>query len=152
MSKPDDDPALVDTLKGDKAKRIGSAHGEGTEEADSTGYARDISPGGLTPAGGTESRTANSGLTGKARIHPSRILETRKRGYGIGGGYERPYRKERPSLKDSETEYGPLPHAGYYGTGAADRPFKKGQAGFTNELEWYKPQFGERTSGYDKKK
>ena len=52
----------------------------------------------------------------------------------------------------SQRMYGPLPHAGYYGAGAGPRPFKKGQAGFSNELSWYRLQYGEKTSGYEKRK
>jgi hypothetical protein len=136
----------------DKAKRLGAAHGEGTDQTDDEGYGRDIGPGGLSSQDGSEARTSNSGLSRKTGAHPSRLLEARKRGYGIGGGYERPYRKERAHTGDNATElYGPLPHAGYYGDGTIARPFKRGQAGFSNELEWYKSQYGERTSGYEKK-
>jgi hypothetical protein len=150
---PKDDLELHKTLEKDKAKRLGAGHGEGTENADSQGYARDIRPEGFSTQEGSESRTSNSGLRRNTGGHPSRLLGARKRGYGIGGGYERPYRKERVHTGDSATElYGPLPHAGYYGDGTMDRPFKRGQAGFSNELEWYKSQYGERTSGYEKKK
>ena len=66
--------------------------------------------------------------------------------------YERPYRKERPLPADSDKElYGPIPHAGYYGTGVGARPFKRGEAGFSDELSWYRSQYGEKTSGYEKK-
>jgi hypothetical protein len=135
----------------DKALRIGSAHGEDTVEEEVTGYARDI--GGNADGQATMSRVQNSGLSKTKGQHPSRSLELRKRGYGIGGGYERPYRKERSEAKDSRKElYGPLPHAGYYGAGTSVRPFKVGQAGFGDELEWYRSQYGEKTSGYEKKK
>ena len=79
--------------------------------------------------------------------HPSRDLGLRARGYGIGGGYERPYQKRTtPSHKPGEV-YGPLPHSGYYGGGAETKRFKQGQAGFTSELSWYAHQYGEETSG-----
>ena len=84
--------------------------------------------------------------------HPSRNLLARSRGFGIGGGYERPYRREKPKPADSDNMYGPLPHAGYYGAGADSRPFKRGQAGFSDELSWYRSQYGEKTSGYEKRK
>jgi hypothetical protein len=137
----------------DKALRIGSAHGDQTLEEDATGYARDIGPQGNMGGPDPASRVQNAGL-GKTRgQHPSRSLELRKRGYGIGGGYERPYRKERTQPRDSSKElYGPLPHAGYYGAGTSVRPFKVGQAGFGDELTWYRSQYGENTSGYEKKK
>jgi hypothetical protein len=139
-------------LDKDKAKRLGAGHGEATSDADGKGYARDIGPEGLTSQDGNESRTSNSELVRNTSGHPSRLLRARKRGYGIGGGYERPYRKERAHTGDSPTLlYGPLPHAGYYGDGTMARPFKRGQASFMNELDWYKTQYGERTSGYEKK-
>jgi hypothetical protein len=79
--------------------------------------------------------------------HPSRSLEPRAKGYGIGGGYERPYRKRpRPADRESES-YGPLPHSGYYGAGAQAERFERGQAGYDKELAWYILQYGERTSG-----
>jgi hypothetical protein len=85
--------------------------------------------------------------------HPSRNLTARARGFGIGGGYERPLRKEKTVSADAGGEmYGPLPPAGYYGTGTAARPFERGQAGYTDELAWYRSQYGENTSGYDQKK
>ena len=80
-------------------------------------------------------------------------LELRSRGYGIGGGYERPYRKDKAKKADADEElYGPLPHSGYYGAGESARPFKAGQATFQNEMSWYKKQYGESTSGYEKSK
>jgi hypothetical protein len=82
--------------------------------------------------------------------HPSRSLEPRARGYGIGGAYERPYRDARTTADERELveSYGPLPHSGYYGTGAAGSArFHRGQAGYDKELSWYGPQYGEITSG-----
>src|SRR5437762_9638772 len=82
--------------------------------------------------------------------HPSRSLEPRAKGYGIGGGYERPYRKPlRPADQRSES-YGPVPHSGYYGAGAGDERFERGQAGYNKELSWYGAQYGESTSGRSK--
>ncbi len=79
--------------------------------------------------------------------HPSRSLEPRAKGYGIGGGYERPYRKSlRPGDHRSES-YGPVPHSGYYGAGAGEARFERGQAGYNKELAWYGAQYGESTSG-----
>ena len=89
-----------------------------------------------------ESERRNSSGT-----HPSRSLEPRAKGYGIGGGYERPYRKPlRPADQRSES-YGPVPHSGYYGAGAGDERFERGQAGYNKELSWYGAQYGESTSG-----
>ena len=87
-----------------------------------------------------------------SKRHPSKSLPARNRGFGIGGGYERPYRKEKSKPADSDRVYGPLPHSGYYGAGSAERPFKAGQAGFSEEISWYRSQYGENTSGYGKRK
>lgn len=141
------------TLEDDKLLRIGSSHGDSTDADEKTGYARDIAPEGEGVETGRESRARGAGLSGDAKTHPSRNLQSRSRGFGIGGGYERPYRKERPKTSDNdEGLYGPLPHAGYYGTGMSTRPFKSGQAGFADELSWYRAQYGEKTSGYEKNK
>jgi hypothetical protein len=140
-------------LESDKSLRIGSSHGENTDVDETTGYARDIAPEGQAVVTGREARTRGAGLSGQTKGHPSRNLGSRARGFGIGGGYERPYRKERAKTADSdEGLYGPLPHSGYYGSGVGERPFKRGQAGFTDELSWYRSQYGEKTSGYDKPK
>jgi hypothetical protein len=88
------------------------------------------------------------------RNHPSRVLDLRKNGYGIGGGYERPLKQpEKIKTDNREGLYGPIPTAGYYGggTGTADIRFKVGQAGFRDELPWYRAQYGEET-GLAKKK
>jgi hypothetical protein len=85
--------------------------------------------------------------------HPSRRLELRSRGYGIGGGYERPYRKDKDAQKKAlRGNYGPVPHSGYYGGGTGARRFEVGRAGFGEELDWYKKQYGEETSGYEEGK
>lgn len=88
------------------------------------------------------------GQAGGSKLHPSRSLESRARGFGIAAGYERPYRQktEKPG-KGRKGMYGTLPHAGYYGVGMGARPFCKGQAGFSDELAWYRVQYGEATSG-----
>jgi hypothetical protein len=99
------------------------------------------------------STTNHTGTTGPLKRHPSRNLGPRAKGYGIGGGYERPYKKERAGSKDTRKHlYGPLPHAGYYGTGSAERPFGEGQASFSNEIELFHKQYGERTSGFEDEK
>jgi len=82
--------------------------------------------------------------------HPSRSLEPRAKGYGIGGGYERPYRKPPRSADQRSESYGPVPHSGYYGAGAGDERFERGQAGYNKELSWYGAQYGESTSGRSK--
>src|SRR5690242_9435658 len=75
--------------------------------------------------------------------HPSRNLAPRGRGYGIGGGYERPYRKHPRPADDQQQSYGPVPHSGYYGAGAKTERFERGKAGYNNELSWYAFQYGE---------
>ena len=85
-----------------------------------------------------------------ASAHPSRSLRSRARGYGIAAGYERPYRPKTAAQATSQLdEYGPIPHSGYYGAGDSARPFKRGQAGYNEELLWYPTQYGEKTSGYE---
>lgn len=100
-----------------------------------------------------EPESMNDKLTPKkapsSNSHPSRSLEPRAKGYGIGGGYEKPYHK-RPLPADHRSEsYGPVPHSGYYGAGAgagAER-FERGEAGYSNERSWYDAQYGQNTSG-----
>jgi hypothetical protein len=82
--------------------------------------------------------------------HPSRNLQPRARGYGIGGGFEKPYRKRITPADQRSGSYGPVPHSGYYGAGAGAERFQRGEAGFKKELEWYGPQYGEKTSGQNK--
>ena len=79
--------------------------------------------------------------------HPARSLAPRAKGYGIGGGYEKPYRDRRGPMEDSRNSYGPVPHAGYYGAGAGNERFERGKAGFNAELSWYRAQYGRNTSG-----
>lgn len=138
----------------DKTTRIGSRHGAETKESERSGYAREIGEkAAIEPESDRVARTSNSGLSSTGRLHPSRRLELRAKGYGIGGGYERPYRKDKSKPADDRRElYGPLPHSGYYGTGDSDRPFKVGQASFDEEMDWYRKQYGQKTSGYEEKK
>jgi hypothetical protein len=81
--------------------------------------------------------------------HPARSLAPRAKGYGIGGGYEKPYRERRPVI-DHGNSYGPVPHSGYYGAGAGNERFERGKAGFDAELSWYRAQYGHNTSGSSK--
>lgn len=88
--------------------------------------------------------------TPSSKGHPSRSLESRAKGYGIGGGYEKPYHKHpRPADHRSES-YGPVPHSGYYGAGAGAERFERGQAGYNSERSWYDAQYGQNTSGRSK--
>jgi hypothetical protein len=138
------------SLRDDKSLRIGSSHGKDTEADERTGYARDITPDGQAVETGREARARGAGLSGAAKGHPSKNLDSRSKGFGIGGGYERPYRKAKPKRAENDAGlYGPLPHSGYYGAGLGARPFKKGQAGFADELSWYGSQYGESTSGFE---
>ena len=145
VSGASDEPA---EMAGDKATRLGSAHGEQGKWVEKSGYARDINA--MAEPGG-DSREVRGGASSKSR-HPSRNLSARVKGFGIGGGYERPYRKAKPKPADSSEMYGPLPPGGYYGTGTGARPFERGEAGFDNEIAWYRSQYGENTSGYEKRK
>jgi hypothetical protein len=134
---------------GDQQARIGNSHGEQGKWVEKSGYAHDINA--IDEPGGP-SREVRGGAAGRLR-HPSRNLTARAKGFGIGGGYERPYRKEKAKPADAPGEmYGPLPPGGYYGTGVGARPFERGQAGFDDELSWYRSQYGEKTSGYEKRK
>lgn len=78
--------------------------------------------------------------------HPSRNLDLRKGGYGIGGGYEKPLSRT-PQVSDGNRDdrYGAISHGGYYGAGSTGQPFKVGQATFGKELEWYRKQYCEET-------
>lgn len=84
--------------------------------------------------------------------HPSRSLEARSTGFGIGGGYERPYRKKEKSRADSAKGlYGAIAQTGLYGGDKKAQRFQEGEAGFKEELEWYPKQFGEKTAEKVKK-
>lgn len=95
----------------------------------------------------TQPIKASAASRDRSNVHPSRSLEPRQRGYGIGGGYERPYRQRGAQPENLRESYGPLPHSGYYGSGAGSVRFEIGQAGFKLELPWYAAQYGARTSG-----
>lgn len=148
------EPSGGSRTRKDAASRIGSTHGAETKETEKSGYAREIGEAGSSEAESNRAaRTQNAGLTVAGRVHPSRRLELRAKGYGIGGGYERPYRKEKSKPADDRRElYGPMPHSGYYGMGNSERPFKLGQASFNEEIDWYRTQYGEETSGYEENK
>src|ERR1044072_2649655 len=89
----------------------------------------------------------------KDRInHPSRNLDARSQGFGVAAGYEKPFKKDEARTVDRINDlYGPIPHAGYFGAGIGLRPFKNGQASFSDEMDWYKKQYGENTSGNPEK-
>ena len=144
--KAEDD--IIKETANDKSARIGSSHGEAGKWVEKSGYARDINA--ISEPGGS-SEEVRGGAALRSR-HPSRNLSARAKGFGIGGGYERPYRKEKPKPADTNEMYGPLPPGGYYGTGVGARPFERGQAGFSEEMAWYRSQYGEATSGYEKRR
>ena len=80
--------------------------------------------------------------------HPSRSLTARRNGFGIGGGYERPYKQRQAARADNEAaQYGAIAEGGIFASGKADQRFAIGQAGFKDEQSLYKKQFGEQTSG-----
>lgn len=139
---------LIEETAADKSARLGSSHGEAGKWVEKSGYARDINA--IAEPGGS-SEAVRGGAALKSR-HPSRNLSARAKGFGIGGGYERPYRKEKRKAEDSSEMFGPLPPGGYYGTGVGARPFERGEAGFSEELNWYGAQYGETTVGYQKRK
>jgi len=94
--------------------------------------------------------TANSKETIKGNLnHPSRSLDARSHGFGVAAGWERAYNREEKPLEVTKDVYGPIPHGGYYGAGIGLRPFKKKEASFSEELSWYKAQYGEKTSHYE---
>jgi len=95
----------------------------------------------------SDSTEAKEAETHATNDHPSRNLHPRARGYGIGGGFEKPYRKRITPADQRSGSYGPVPHSGYYGAGAGAERFERGEAGFQRELAWYGPQYGENTSG-----
>ncbi|MFL6214270.1 MAG: hypothetical protein ACJ74J_10315 [Blastocatellia bacterium] len=139
---------VIKETASDKSARIGSSHGEAGKWVEKSGYARDINA--INEPGGS-SEEVRGGAAFQSR-HPSRNLSARAKGFGIGGGYERPYRKEKPKPSDASQEmYGPLPPGGYYGTGIGARLFERGEAGFSDEIDWYRTQYGEATSGYRKR-
>jgi hypothetical protein len=81
--------------------------------------------------------------------HPSRSLASRKKGFGIGGGYEKPRKQGRTvTLIRSPQVYGPIPHQGYYGTTSEDIRFKEGDAGYDEEAPWFNEQYCKITSGF----
>ena len=95
---------------------------------------------------------ATLAASNQGKKHPSRSLEARKRGFGIGGGYERIRgESEKIRIDCKNGLYGPVPHSGYYGGGRSSTRFSIGQAGFRDELSLYPNQFGDETSGYKKK-
>jgi hypothetical protein len=93
-------------------------------------------------------KNKGNSLKDQDQKHPSIDLGRRSQGFGIGGGYERPYAKNKGQGKPSATilRYGPIPHSGYYGSTDEGLRFKVGQAGFKSELDLYKAQYGDKTS------
>lgn len=75
-------------------------------------------------------------------LHPSKNLENRSKGFGIGGGHERPIQKGIGVVVGAGNVYGTVPPCGYYGGSEGLMPFKFGQAGFGYELGLYREQYG----------
>lgn len=83
-----------------------------------------------------------------AQKHPSKNLESRKTGFGIGGGYEKRIgEKERSQMDSHKGLYGPVPHSGYFGGANSQSRFDLGKATFGSEVGLYHDQFGKKTSG-----
>lgn len=99
----------------------------------------------------TENKAVSSDpIVQEEKKHPSNNLAARKGGYGIGGGYERPYKKKEKAKTDNrQASYSVICHGGYSGAGSSSRRFAVGQATFEDEIEWYTAQYGEETSGYE---
>jgi len=80
-------------------------------------------------------------------LHPSQNLEDRARGFGIGGGYERPLRRIAGVGTTVSNVYGTVPPSGYYGGGVGQLPFEFGKANFGHELGLYPDQYGREAIG-----
>jgi len=91
---------------------------------------------------------SSSSDQGNLAGHPSRNLGSRAKGYGVAAGYEKPLAQRKAGRESAHDIYGPLPHAGYYGSGLDSRGFERGQAGFSDELPWYHAQYGRTSSHY----
>ena len=131
----------------DAGSRIGSTHGAETGETEKSGYAREIGESASSQAESNRAaRTRNSGLTVAGRVHPSRRLELRAKGYGIGGGYERPYRKDKSKPSDDRRElYGPMPHSGILWHGKQRETFQaRGRRASTKRLAGTASNTGKR--------
>ena len=86
-----------------------------------------------------------------SKKHPAWSLEERKDGFGIGGAFERPYRRPPAGRTDSHKGlYGPIPHAGYYGANDSRQRFGVGQATYKEEIALLERQWVEKTSGSDR--
>lgn len=79
-------------------------------------------------------------------LHPSRCLDLRFGGYGIGAGLETEYRESRSSRKAQPRIYAALAEGGYVGPVRGSGVFPLGQAGFDSERNWFDDQFGVETS------
>jgi hypothetical protein len=82
--------------------------------------------------------------------HPFKNLKIRQNGFGVAAGHEKPYIKgsinPEINLEIHEMElYSSLPHSGYYGIGLGSRPFRREQASYSEEVSWYRTQYGEST-------
>ena len=85
--------------------------------------------------------------------HPSRNIEVRRNGFGIAAGFEISYDNYSDYnllIESRSDQYVSIPHCGYYGVGLGSRPFKIGEAGFSEELAWYKEQHSGTTASKEK--
>src|SRR5260370_40478386 len=94
--------------------RSSDSHKENpVESSDGKGPNRQVVGGPDTVVASNAAGVQDSGIR-DARKHPSRSLEERKSGFGIGGGYEKPYRRRETARTDNRNGlYAPIPHAGY---------------------------------------
>jgi hypothetical protein len=83
---------------------------------------------------------------GVCGLHPSKSLGSRSKGFGIGGGYERPLRKSSGVVAASGDVYGTVPPSGYYGGSGGHMPFGFGEAGFEDEIRLYFAQYGQEVA------
>jgi len=128
----------------DRTSSTGASAGVSTEDDRDIPTAGD----GCLP-GGDLLTSENPSL--KAKKHPVWSLEERKDGFGIGGAFERPYRRAPAGRTDSRKGlYGPIPHAGYYGANDSRQRFGVGQATYKEEIALLERQWVEKTSGSDR--
>jgi hypothetical protein len=77
--------------------------------------------------------------------HPSKSLGIRGKGFGIASGFEKLYVKSNDEEVKNNDIFSAIPHSGYFGSGIGLRPFKRLEATFGNELDWYEKQYCEKT-------
>src|SRR5215831_13311595 len=134
----------------DRDKSASSQEGTSRDRTPSTEEVRDRPiAGDVCLPGGDLMTSENPSLKG-VKKHPVWSLEERKDGFGIGGAFERPYRRPPAGRTDSRKGlYGPIPHAGYYGANDSRQRFGVGQATYKEEIALLERQWVEKTSRSD---